>query len=119
MEHEPSYEPSEPRVWLRAFYGFDPEGAGYIGFTNRGDQRYMLDNLRENDLILIYGAVEELTEQNLRAQALGFLQVSLEPVSDIERMSPESYQWKVDHGFTRRWTHGIKVTRAWRIVNRV
>jgi hypothetical protein len=110
---------AEPRVWLRAFYGFDPEGAGYIGFTNPGDQRYMLDHLREDDLVLIYGAVEDLTAQNLRAQALGFLQVTLEAVADTERMSAASYQWKVDHGFTERWTHGIKVKRAWRIKNRV
>ncbi|MDJ0642242.1 MAG: GIY-YIG nuclease family protein [Erythrobacter sp.] len=107
------------QIWLRAFYGFDPEGAGYLGFTRAADQADILSRMRAGDLVLIYGAVETLTEQNLRAQALGFLQVTDEPCDDKARMSEASYQWKVEHGFQERWTHGIRVDRAWRIRNRV
>lgn len=112
-------EVDDRQIWLRAFYGFDPEGAGYIGFTNFGDRRAMMETMREGDLILIYGAVEDLTEQRLRAQALGFLEVSLEECADRDRISEASLAWKVKHGFEERWTHGIKVRRAWRVRNRV
>lgn len=109
----------ERQIWLRAFYGFDPEGAGYIGFTHARDRQKMLDEMRDGDLVLIYGAVEELTDRNLRAQALGFLEVTDDPCDDRSRMSAESYQWKLERGFENRWTHGIRVRRAWRVRNRV
>lgn len=107
------------KIWLRAFYGFDPEGSGYIGFTRPGDQQTMLSRMTTGDLVLIYGAVEDLTEQDLRAQALGFLEVEAVACDDRSRMSEEAYQWKLDRGFQERWTNGIKVTRAWRVRNRV
>jgi len=110
---------TQRQVWLRAFYGFDPEGAGYIGFTHEAQREDMMKHMNDGDLVLIYGAVEELTQPDLRAQALGFLEVELQPCSDRERMSQDSYQWKLDRGFEDRWTHGIIVRRAWRVRNRV
>ena len=107
------------QIWLRAFYGFDPEGAGYIGFTRPADHAEMLSKMRAGDLVLIYGAVESLTQQDLRAQALGFLQVTEESCDDRSRMSETVYQWKIDRGFKDRWNFGIKVDRAWRIRNKV
>ena len=110
---------TERQVWLRAFYGFDPEGAGYIGFTHEGQRRDMMEKMRNGDLVLIYGAVEDLTDRDLRAQALGFLEVELEECVARDRMSDDSYQWKVDHQFEDRWNYGIKVRKAWRVRNRV
>jgi hypothetical protein len=79
----------------------------------------MLGQMQNGDLVLIYGAVENLTDQDLRAQALGFLEVELLPCRDSDRMSAASSQWKLDRGFEERWTHGIIVRRAWRVRNRV
>ncbi len=110
---------ADRQIWLRAFYGFDPEGAGYIGFTKEGQRQSMMDQMRNGDLVLIYGAVEKLTDQELRAQALGFLEIELVPCRDRDRMSDSSYKWKLDRGFEERWTHGIIVRRAWRVRNRV
>jgi hypothetical protein len=110
---------SQRQVWLRAFYGFDPEGSGYLGFTREGQRQDMMAHMNDGDVILIYGAVESLTQSDLRAQALGFLEIELIPCTDRERMSDEAYQWKLDRGFADRWTHGITVRRAWRTRNRV
>ncbi|WP_265569647.1 hypothetical protein [Sphingomicrobium nitratireducens] len=107
------------RIWLRAFYGFDPESAGYIGFTNPGDQATMLDRMASGDLVLIYGAVEDLTRKDLRAQALGFLEIETTPCVDQDRMSDKAIKWKVERGFQERWTNGIIVRRAWHVTNRV
>jgi hypothetical protein len=110
---------NEKQIWVRAFYGFDPEGAGFIGFTEEWQRTEMLTKMRDGDLILIYGAVDSLTQPNLQRQALGFLEITLETCTDLERMSAEAIQWKVDHKFENRWRFGIKVRRAWRITNRV
>lgn len=107
------------RIWLRAFYGFDPEGAGYIGFTHEAVREDMISRMHDGDLVLIYGAVESLTQPDLRAQALGFLEIELERCLDRERMSASSIAWKEEKGFHDRWTYGIKVRRAWRVKNRV
>lgn len=107
------------QIWVRAFYGFDPEHDGLIGFTLEQNRTTMMDKMRDGDLVLIYGAVDTLTEQDLQRQALGFLEVKLEECRDHERMSPSSIQWRKERGFQDRWNYGIRVTRAWRVTNRV
>ena len=107
------------QVWLRAFYGFGPEESGYIGFTRETDRDKMIEKMNDGDIVLIYGAVESLTDADLRRQALGFLEVKLERCRDTERQDESRRIWKQENGFADRWTYGIKVVRAWRIRNRV
>ena len=107
------------QVWVRAFYGFNPEEAGYIGFTHKAQREEMLGKMKEGDLVLIYGAVDSLTDTDLQRQALGFMEVELEPCRDLDRQSEDSRRWKLEHGFQDRWSYGLKVVRAWRITNRV
>lgn len=107
------------QIWLRAFYGFDPEGSGFIGFTNEKDRETMFSRMRDGDLVLIYGAVDPLTHPDATSQALGFLEIELERCDPRERMSDEAWAWRVEHGFEDRWSHAIRVRRAWRINNRV
>lgn len=106
-------------VWLRAFYGFTPERDGYIGFTHEADRETMFGRMQDGDLILIYGAADDLTDKDQRQQALGFLEIELERCTDHERSHPDTLAWRRSHGFEDRWTHGIKVRRAWRVNNRV
>lgn len=111
--------PEDRQVWVRAFYGFNPEEAGYIGFTYEAQREDMFNKMKDGDLVLIYGAVDTLTKEDLQRQALGFLEVKLERCRDTDRQNEASKQWKRDHGFENRWTYGLKVTRAWRVTNRV
>ena len=53
------------QIWLRAFYGFDPENEGYYGFTLEPNRTTMLGRMRDGDLVLIYGAVHGLTQKDL------------------------------------------------------
>jgi len=107
------------QIWLRAFYGFDPEGAGFLGYTEEWQRTDMLNKMRDGDLVLIYGAVDSLTQPNLQRQALGFLEVTTDICTDRERMSEDAVKWKIDHDFQDRWRFGQKVRRAWRVTNRV
>jgi hypothetical protein len=105
------------QIWLRAFYGFDPENEGYYGFTLEPNRTTMLGKMRDGDLVLIYGAVDGLTQKDMQRQALGFLEITLETCIDQDRMSAEAIERRINHGFEDRWTFGIKVRRAWRIEN--
>jgi len=111
--------PEDRQVWVRAFYGFNPEEAGYIGFTHEAQREDMLSRMKDGDLVLIYGAVDSLTDTDLQRQALGFMEVELERCRDVDRQNEGSRKWKLDHGFQDRWTYGLKVVRAWRVTNRV
>ncbi|MFG6563581.1 hypothetical protein ACGYLI_05110 [Sulfitobacter sp. 1A13421] len=111
--------PEDRQVWVRAFYGFNPEEAGYIGFTHKSQREDMLTKMNGGDLVLIYGAVDSLTDADLQRQALGFMEVELERCNDVGRQNDASRSWKLNHGFQERWTYGLKVVRAWRTTNRV
>jgi hypothetical protein len=111
--------PHDRQIWLRGFYGFNPQEAGYIGFTREADRTSMLERMQDGDLVLIYGAEDDLTDPRQKSQALGFLEVTGEICTDRERSAPSALEWKVSHGFSDRWTFGIKVRRAWRVKNRV
>lgn len=108
-----------PNVWLRAFYGFDPWEAGYIGWTKEPDRNWMITNASDGDLILIYGAESDETERTNRRQLLGFLQIEITPVSDGERSSEYAKLRKVQKGWQDKWRHGLIVRRAWRIERRI
>lgn len=111
--------PQDRQVWLRAFYGFGPEGSGFLGFTHEGDRESVLSKLRDGDLVLIYGAVDEITDRDAKSQILGFLEVSRELCDANDRSAREQIAWKQQQGFSDRWNHGLIVRRAWRVRNRV
>lgn len=107
------------QVWVRAFYGFDPENGGYIGYTYEKSREKMLARMKDGDLVLIYGAVDDLTRPDQKSQALGFLEVTTELCMDTERMSQSAIDWRVEHNRQHRWRYGMKVRRAWRVLHRV
>src|SRR5579872_3719339 len=47
------------RVWLKAFWGFDPASDGYLGFTRPADRDRFITLWQPGDLVLIYGADNE------------------------------------------------------------
>src|SRR5437763_17166855 len=101
--------PGNPRVWLKAFWGFDPGDEGYLGFTRPGDRERFLGEARSGDLVLIYGADAKETARQDRRQALGFLEIDPTPISDRERMSPEGLRTKIERGWKDRWTYAVPV----------
>ncbi|MES0022130.1 MULTISPECIES: GIY-YIG nuclease family protein [unclassified Mesorhizobium] len=107
------------QVWLRAFWGFDPENEGYFGFTHEGDRKQFLNAANGGDWVLIYGGVNEHTAAEETRQALGFLELSTELCLDVERMSPKAVQRRQDGEFEDRWNYGLVVTRAWRLLHNV
>lgn len=103
------------RVWIKAFWGFDPESEGFLGFTREGDRTRLFAQYQTGDLILIYGTRGSRTDKHDRGQSLGFLEVTPEPADWHALISPEAYRWKEESGVLEKWTFAMPVRRAWRV----
>jgi T5orf172 domain len=107
------------RIWLKAFWGFNPEQAGYLGFTHEGVRNKLIESYQPGDLILIYGADSPETERRLRGQALGLLEIDPQKAVDRDLMSPQAIADKVSRGWGDRWTFAVPVLRAWRVGRKI
>ena len=107
------------RVWLRAFWGFNPEEGGYLGFTNEGNRSRFIREYQAGDLVLIYGADQKQTRQDQRRQLLGFLEVKPISIMDTERSSKIEIDRKKQNGWAERWTYAVPVSRAWRVNGKI
>lgn len=107
------------RIWLRSFYGFNPEEDGYLGWTEEGPRNRMLNLIADGDLFMIYGAASDETAQQHRNQILGFLQVRASAMRDFEKASAAAMSEKKARGWQHKWTFAIPVERAWRVDERV
>lgn len=108
-----------PRIWLKAFWGFDPENEGYLGFTRSADRRHFLANARSGDKVLIYGASSDFTLREHRRQVLGLLEVDLVQTHAADRMTREAWAHRKSLHLEHRWSLGVFVRRAWRIERRI
>ncbi len=102
------------RVWIKAFWGFDPENEGFLGFTREGDRRRLFDGYQAGDLILIYGTKGGRTKKDDRGQALGFLEIIPEAIDWWTRISEEALEWKRRKRVLEKWNYAMPVRRAWR-----
>ena len=108
-----------PRIFARTFWGFDPEREAYIGFTEEWRRAYVLSNSEPGDLVLIYGATNENTHPDQVGMVLGFLELTDEVSSAREFSDPAKYQERIDNGQGNRWTHAIRISRAWRCQQKI
>lgn len=106
--------PAGKKMWIRSFYGFEPEEDGYVGWSLEVGRDHILKDISDGDLIMIYGAGSKETEKALRSYILGFVQVDAKPIRDDEKSSSLAMQNKVQRGWAEKWTYGIPVRRAWR-----
>lgn len=109
----------KPRVWITSFWGFDPSNEGYLGFTLEGNRSWFLENWRDGDLVLIYGANASMTAPEKRHQALGFLEIEPTLMRDVDRMSAVGVQRKLDNDWVGRWTYAVPVVRAAKVDRRI
>jgi hypothetical protein len=106
--------PDGKTMWMRAFYDFNPEAAGYVGWSQESGQKRALRELKDGDLMLIYGANSPSTKTTLRSHVLGFVQIDARPIRDFEKASAASQKAKADDGNANAWTYGLPIRRAWR-----
>ncbi|CUH82691.1 GIY-YIG nuclease family protein [Tropicibacter naphthalenivorans] len=106
--------PEGKRIRIRSFYGFNPEDAGYVGWSKETDRDAYLRKLNDGDLIMIYGASTSETKKAERSYVLGFLEIEARPIRDADKSSDLALQEKRERGWADRWTHALPVRRAWR-----
>jgi hypothetical protein len=111
--------PNGKTMWIRAFYDFNPEEAGYVGWSQESGQRRALRELKDGDLMLIYGANASSTKKALRSHVLGFVEIDARPIRDFDKASPASQKAKADNGKAKNWTYGLPIRRAWRALDKM
>ena len=74
--------PEGKTMWIRAFYDFNPEAAGYVGWSQESGQKRALRELKDGDLMLIYGANAASTKKAMRSHVLGFVEIDAHPIRD-------------------------------------
>jgi hypothetical protein len=103
-----------PNVWLTSFYGFNPEGWGFLGFADEGRRRSFLERSRPGVLVVIYGAGK--AAKDLLGNVIGVVQCSHETGTAEQFMSAERWHEKErDPERKGKWNFAVKVVRAWRI----
>ncbi len=103
------------RIWLRPFNVFNPEEAGYIGWTKDSWRARMLGQIQSGDLFLIYGTSNSETAQHQRNRVLGFLQIEARAILDSDKCSTAALLNKKSKGWAEKWTFAVPVVRAWRV----
>lgn len=108
------------RVWLKSFWGFNPEYWGCIGFTQeyRRD-RFVCEFFRQDappGLIAIYVATSAPPKnQHMRGRIVGVLELS-EVLGFAEEFIDLAKEPSVrDELAAGRWRYSVKATRAWKI----
>lgn len=111
--------PDGRKMWIRAFYDFNPEEAGYVGWTMESGQTRALRELNDGDLMMIYGAASGQTKKAMRSHILGFVEIDARAIQDHEKASEESQQAKKANGDGGKWVYGLPVRRAWRALDKM
>jgi hypothetical protein len=111
--------PNDKTMWIRAFYDFNPEEAGYVGWSQESGQKRALRELKDGDLMLIYGANAASTKKAMRSHVLGFVEIAARPIRDYEKASAASQKVKSDNGNAGSWTYGLPIRRAWRALDKM
>ncbi|WP_199559132.1 hypothetical protein [Nioella nitratireducens] len=108
-----------PRIWLRSFFGFNPEEDGYIGWSKEANRKHVIDKIAPGDLMMIYGAGSSSTASSEILRVLGFLQIDPKPIRDIDKASAHGLERKRQNGWSDKWTYALPVRRAWRVTQPV
>jgi len=103
-----------PRVWVTGMWGFEPEEAGYVGFTLEAPRKKYIRECLPGDLMMIIGQRSEYTAERDVGRVLGIVELEPTPISDTERISGKAWKEKVDRGWRDRWTFAMPAVRAWR-----
>ena len=114
-------DPVTPKraIWIRAFYDFNPEEAGYVGWTRESGQARALRELKDGDLILVYGASTHQTQRTLRSHVLGFVEIEAQAIRDTDKSSDASQVAKKANGQEVLWPYAIPIRRAWRALDKL
>lgn len=102
-------------VWLTGFWGFSPEDDGFLGYTDERDRnRFLGENGGKRRLVCIYGADSPETNQKLKKQLLGIIDVDCVPIDSWDKISEASKNRNIRAGWADKWRYAMPVRRAWR-----
>ena len=103
-----------PNVWLKSFYGFDPDEWGFIGFTNKSMRQSFLNRSAPGALIVCCATGS--AEPDMRGKVVGIMQVSHRIGHARDFMTPKAWRIKdEDPDQTGNWNFAVQAIRAWKV----
>lgn len=104
---------ADRQVWLKSFYGFDPEAWGFVGFSEQKRRTSFVNRSKPGVLVVIYGASKSVNPKDV-GKVIGVLQCSHQLGTAQQFMSPAAWLAKEgDPDRKGKWDWAVKVTRAW------
>ncbi|MBG7616138.1 hypothetical protein IWC96_12745 [Brevundimonas sp. BAL450] len=109
-----SADRGEPQVFGTWFWGFDPTGHPFAGFTHAGSRDALIARSRPGDLILAVGTQGEPTVEESRGRALGLIEFVRSPMNAEDLIPPgtELPDRLFENGVFK-WPHAVPAARAW------
>jgi hypothetical protein len=121
FEPEPTEDPTKKveleslgrRVFVTGMWGFNSAREGYVGFTNERTRDRLVSEHQPGDLMLIVGQRGAFSEERDVGRLLGIVELTANPILEIERMAPEAYKEKVARFGAERWKFALPIKRSW------
>ena len=105
-----------PNVWLTSYYGWTPENWGCLGFSVSGQREKFLQATKPGALLVIYGAKNSETPEEMRGIVLGFYQTTRELGHSHQWISPMQIEHNKRKGRADKWSDALKCSKAWEII---
>jgi hypothetical protein len=107
----------DPKVWIKAFWGFTPEEWGAVGFTDETARDALLADIGNIGLVLIYGSTTAKTiYPEERGRVLGLYAVTGKAVDIADHVDPAMLaEARKKAGREAAWRYAVPGVRAWRV----
>lgn len=101
------------QIFVKKFYGFSPERAPVITFSQAGSRDSLLKRAEPGDrLVYVATNTEDVKDEALRGRMMGMVTIGVEKVRSLDMLpadaSPDMLTW------FEQWPEGIPMLEAWR-----
>lgn len=108
---------ADARIFVKLFWGFDPENWPIVSFSQTGGLNRLLRYARPRDLALFVGTSTAPTAVDERGKILGFAEFGRKRFDATKVAWPQPFPPDTFDAQGRfKWPHAVAMTRAWRIV---
>ena len=101
------------RAWITAFWKWEPERWGCVGWTFAGSRKTITDLAPDPFPIVIYTTKTSPADIPNRARVMGVYELTHQIGHRDQFSAPEAHGY-----YPERWQHALRATRAWEIPDR-
>ena len=99
-----------PSVWIKAFYGYDPESWGCVGYNQPGRIDTLINNTTDPFIMAIWVTFD--SNDPAAGKLAGFMEVTHEKGRRADFIAP----FQDDAHEKGKWEYSLRASRAWEIL---